>query len=87
MYLQGHSPGSIGLLFDGLQVSFSADTLRFDGKSIMRGLKLFTMDMGRERESIRRIVDLDPDNLLVGHGVPPRSGVSVKVREFADTIF
>ncbi len=86
VHLPGHTPGCIGLLDEGSKVFFSGDTLRSDGKSIMRGPALFTMDLGLECESIRRIAELDFDTLLAGHGVPHRPGASSKVREFADTI-
>lgn len=86
VHIPGHTPGSIGLLDEGLKVFFSGDILRFDGKSISLGPAQFTMDRARERESIRRIAGLGFGTLLVGHGVPLSPDASALVRDFAATL-
>ncbi|MEN6343426.1 MAG: MBL fold metallo-hydrolase [Methanospirillum sp.] len=83
IHLPGHTPGSIGLLDEGSAVLFCGDTLRFDGRSLNRGPAQFVMDPVQERESIRRMAELDFDTLLVGHGVPLLPDASARVREFA----
>jgi glyoxylase-like metal-dependent hydrolase (beta-lactamase superfamily II) len=86
VHLPGHTPGSIGLLDEKSGVFFSGDTLRSDGKTVVLGPPDFTIDAGRELESIQRIAELDFDILLTGHGEPLREMASAKVWEFAATV-
>jgi glyoxylase-like metal-dependent hydrolase (beta-lactamase superfamily II) len=65
---------------------FSGDILRYDGSTVTGGPPQFTMDMSRERESLRKIAALDFDLLLPGHGVPLRPDASGKIRDFVGTV-
>ena len=86
IHLPGHTPGSIGLLDEESKTLFAGDLLRWDGKSLAEGPAGFTMDLLRSQESIRKIVSLAFDTLLIGHGEPLRSDAAAKVREFAGSL-
>jgi len=81
--IPGHTPGSIGLLDAATGTFFAGDILRYDGKNLTEGPEQFTMDLNRQRKSLRTIAGLDFDLLLTGHGVPLRPGASAAVRAFA----
>jgi len=81
--IPGHTPGSIGLLDEVTGTFFSGDILRYDGKMLAEGPEMFTMDLSRQRQSLRTISGLNFDLLLTGHGVPLLHGASEAVREFA----
>ncbi|MGB7789298.1 MBL fold metallo-hydrolase [Methanoregula sp.] len=84
--IPGHTPGSIGLLDEATGTFFAGDILRYDGKALAEGPAQFTMDLSRQRQSLRTISGLDFDLLLTGHGVPLRPGASAAVREFVKTL-
>ncbi len=84
--IPGHTPGSIGLLDEETKTFFAGDILRYDGKTLAEGPAQFTMDLSRQRQSLRNIAGLDFDLLLTGHGVPLRPDASGRVREFAATL-
>jgi glyoxylase-like metal-dependent hydrolase (beta-lactamase superfamily II) len=84
--IPGHTPGSTGLLDEATGTFFAGDILRYDGKTLVEGPAQFTMDLSRQRQSIRTIGNLDFDLLLTGHGVPLRPGASAAVREFVKTL-
>ena len=46
----------------------------------------FTLDMGKEKDSIRKISTFDFDILLSGHGQPLMPNASQKVKEYAATL-
>ena len=84
--IPGHTPGSIGLLDNATGTFFTGDILRYDGKTLAEGPAPFTMDLSRQRESLRTISGLDFDLLLTGHGLPLRPGASKAVQEFVKTL-
>jgi glyoxylase-like metal-dependent hydrolase (beta-lactamase superfamily II) len=84
--IPGHTPGSIGLLDDATGTFFAGDILRYDGKTLTEGPAQFTMDLSRQRESLRTISGIDFDLLLTGHGLPLRPGASKAVQEFVKTL-
>jgi glyoxylase-like metal-dependent hydrolase (beta-lactamase superfamily II) len=86
IHLPGHTPGSIGLLDEGSKTLFAGDLLRWDGTTLAEGPRAFSMDIAASWESIRKIVSLQYDTLLIGHGKPLRPDAAAKVREFADTL-
>ena len=81
--IPGHTPGSIGLLDAATGTFFAGDILRYDGKNLTEGPEHFTMDLSRQRQSLRTIAGLNFDLLLTGHGIPLRPGASAAVRAFA----
>lgn len=85
IHIPGHTPGSIGLLDEGAKVFFSGDILRLDGRTIEGPPAQFTVDMDQAGRSIQKIASLEFECMLSGHGVPLRTGASIKVREFAGT--
>jgi glyoxylase-like metal-dependent hydrolase (beta-lactamase superfamily II) len=84
--IPGHTPGSIGMLDGATGTFFAGDILRYDGKTLAEGPAQFTMDLSRQRQSLRTIAGLDFDLLLTGHGMPLRPGASAAIKEFVKTL-
>jgi glyoxylase-like metal-dependent hydrolase (beta-lactamase superfamily II) len=81
----GHTPGSIMLYDAQRKTLFAGDTLRFDGKKVSTGPKQFCWDEAKEKASIEKIVSLDFDVLLPGHGDPAMHNAASLVKEYLQT--
>jgi glyoxylase-like metal-dependent hydrolase (beta-lactamase superfamily II) len=84
----GHSPGEVSFWRESDRVLVCGDVFfNIDFRTLRTGLrepiKLFTVDIPRNRESMRRLADLEPETVLVGHG-PPVRDAAAKVRSFVD---
>ncbi|BDP41793.1 MBL fold hydrolase [Deinococcus aetherius] len=66
VHLPGHTPGQIGLLRDGVLVAADAIASR-RGQAVM-GPPFFTADMAQAHRTVRKIADLAPREVYVGHG-------------------
>lgn len=75
----GHTPGSIAL-YDGEHL-FAGDNLNFREGRVQGPPPLFTADMNRARESVRRLLSLDFKVLLPGHGEPLVGDASARARQ------
>ena len=79
----GHTPGSICMLLAQEGVVIVGDVLVH-----RRGLKLptrlFTVDIPREIESVRRLAGLDFDVICFGHGRPITRNARAVVSRYAD---
>jgi glyoxylase-like metal-dependent hydrolase (beta-lactamase superfamily II) len=68
----GHTPGSIAIHLPRHGILFTGDTVAtVDGAAIPG---VFNTDRPRLLESVRRLLDLAPDVLCVGHGEPLLTG-------------
>ncbi|MFD1146979.1 MBL fold metallo-hydrolase [Saccharothrix hoggarensis] len=68
----GHTAGSIGIHLPDAGILFTGDTVAtWDGAAIPG---VFNTDRPLLLESVRRLLDLDPAVLCVGHGDPLMSG-------------
>lgn len=67
----GHTPGSVSVLLDSGE-AIVGDMVIGDFLRLLRrpGLPIVAWDMERNRESIRRFLDLSPRIVYVGHGGP-----------------
>ncbi len=72
IHIPGHTPGSIAL-YDGRHL-FSGDTLNFRDGRVTGPPPAFTSDMQQALRSVRRLLDLQFDVLLPGHGEPVVGG-------------
>ena len=79
----GHSPGHVAFWWPGRRVLFAGDVVM----SLPWGLSLplagFTPDMAEAKRSVRKIADLAPDYLCVGHGAPLVTNTAARLRAFA----
>jgi glyoxylase-like metal-dependent hydrolase (beta-lactamase superfamily II) len=48
-------------------------------------VRVFTLDPARNRESMRRLADLDPAVVVFGHG-PPLHNAGPKLKAFVDRL-
>ncbi len=68
IHIPGHTPGSIAL-YDG-RLLFSGDTINFREGKVTGPPPAFTVDMQQAIRSVKRLLNLDFDVLLPGHGEP-----------------
>jgi glyoxylase-like metal-dependent hydrolase (beta-lactamase superfamily II) len=64
----GHTAGHISLLDDAAGVLFIGDLIGSTDGDLDFGPPAFTADADRNRQSLRRMVDLAPQRLLFSHG-------------------
>ncbi len=86
IHTPGHSEGSISLLDAERKVMFAGDAIRFMNGKITGSPKQFTLDMVKEKDSIRKISTFDFDILLSGHGQPLMPNASQKVKDYVVTL-
>lgn len=67
LHVPGHAPGQLALWHPGERVCIAADAFRFKPGSDM---PLVTYDRSLARESMEKILYLNPDILLTSHGAP-----------------
>jgi glyoxylase-like metal-dependent hydrolase (beta-lactamase superfamily II) len=82
IHTPGHTPGSIALLDAQRKALFVGDTLRFDGSKVTGAPEHFTWDEDKVEESIQKIVMLDFEVMLPGHGEFLKGNASGAVKEF-----
>jgi len=85
----GHSPGHIALWRERDRTLVCGDVfLNLNFYTTRAGLNeppaLFTVDMARNRESARRLAELEPQLVLFGHGKPLRD--AAKLQAFAQSL-
>jgi glyoxylase-like metal-dependent hydrolase (beta-lactamase superfamily II) len=86
----GHSPGHVAFFRESDRVLIGGDvffnislvTLR---PKLREPLALPTVDPARNRDSMRRLADLEPSVACFGHG-PPVAGAAPKLRAFVATL-
>jgi hydroxyacylglutathione hydrolase len=67
----GHTPGSVSVLLDSGEAIVGDMVIGDFLRLLCRpGLPIVAWDMERNRESIRRFLDLSPRIVYVGHGGP-----------------
>ncbi len=82
VHCPGHTPGSIALYDPNRKILFIGDTLRFSEGIVHGPPDNFTMDMDKAKESIVKILLLEFDAMLSGHGEPLLPGARTSVGEF-----
>ncbi|MBB5801689.1 glyoxylase-like metal-dependent hydrolase (beta-lactamase superfamily II) [Saccharothrix ecbatanensis] len=75
--IPGHTPGSIAIHLPDAGVLFTGDTVAtWEGAAIPG---VFNLDRPLLLESVRRLLDLGPDVLCVGHGDPLLTGSRLRL--------
>ncbi len=72
----GHTPGHISLFHPGLEALFAGDALTGADGAVAGPNREFTPDMTTAVSSVQRLADLQPRQILVGHGFPVTSGAA-----------
>jgi len=81
VHLPGHTPGSIGLYSRGRSLIFAGDAMmNVFGPRLAPSMS--THDVGRARESARKLAALEFEVALPGHGHPVVGRASEKLREW-----
>jgi len=68
LHTPGHTPGHVSLLHDGASILFIGDLVGSADGALSFGPSAFTADPARSRQSLQRVVDLQPDRILFSHG-------------------
>ena len=81
--LPGHAPGQVGFWYGAKSLLIAADAvMRYGGK--MRPPLIFvTPDMAEAHRSVRKMVDMKPELLCMGHGAPYLGDATAALNEFA----
>ena len=68
--LPGHAPGQVGLWVPSSRTLIAGDALMRGSGRCKLPIRALTVDMPRAAQSAQRIVDLEVERLIVGHGKP-----------------
>ena len=84
LHMPGHTKGAI-MLYRPDQVLITGDSLLSNWKGQPRGpIKAFTPDMQQAWQSVQKLVDLNFEMMLPGHGKPILDNASDKVRDLIE---
>ena len=85
IYTPGHTLGSMSLMDEEHSLLIAGDAVRNeDGIGPMDDQ--YNVNPSQHRESIRKLAQLDYENLIVGHGTAVIGGAGAKVRSLAATL-
>ncbi len=85
VYTPGHTKGSMSLLDEDHSLLVAGDAIRNEtGLAPMDDQ--YNVDPAQHRESIRKLAQLEFENLIVGHGDPVIGGAGAKVRDLASRL-
>ena len=81
----GHSPGHLAFFWPGRAALIAGDAIA-TWPSLLPGWKAFNLNERRHRASLRRLAELEPAILGVGHGEPVPTGAREVVRGLVDAL-
>jgi glyoxylase-like metal-dependent hydrolase (beta-lactamase superfamily II) len=81
----GHSVGHLAFVWHDRKALLAGDAIA-TWPSDLPGWPSFTLNARKHRESLRRLVDVEPEILGVGHGPSILSGARARVRAIVDTL-
>jgi glyoxylase-like metal-dependent hydrolase (beta-lactamase superfamily II) len=81
----GHTPGHVAVFDPDTKLLVAGDALTNQGQ-LTGANPSFSEDMDAAAESVRKLVPLAPDTILVGHGPPVTDGAATALRELADSL-
>jgi len=81
IHVPGHTPGSMSLFHPERAILICGDAINHRGGRLSPPPSLFTMDVEKAWESLKRLASLDFSILLPGHGPPIISGAAERVRK------
>ncbi len=83
LHTPGHTPGHLAFWWPELRVLFAGDAVTtypgFDA-----GWPAFTLNLTQHRTSLRRMAELDPEVVAVGHGEPITAGATERLRSLVE---
>jgi glyoxylase-like metal-dependent hydrolase (beta-lactamase superfamily II) len=86
VFTPGHAPGHCSFWHPEQRMVITGDVIFYFFNRMTLPLAALTVDMDEDKRSVKKIVDLKPDSLLFGHGVPIVGQAGVKLDEFARRI-
>jgi glyoxylase-like metal-dependent hydrolase (beta-lactamase superfamily II) len=70
LHTPGHTRGHLCLYLTAHRLLLSGDSLQVKGGELTTPSRVYTEDMGRARETIRRLADMDIDGIALSHYEP-----------------
>jgi glyoxylase-like metal-dependent hydrolase (beta-lactamase superfamily II) len=86
VHLPGHTPGSLALLFEQRGIVATGDAIQHRFGELLPPSPIFTRDMPRALESIRRLASFDFEVVAFSHFRPLRAEGARRVRALADSL-
>jgi glyoxylase-like metal-dependent hydrolase (beta-lactamase superfamily II) len=83
LHAPGHSPGHVAFHWPERRLLIAGDAIS-TWPDFRAGWKAFNLNPEQNRESLRRLAELDVEVLGVGHGDPIRSGGRERVQELVE---
>ena len=79
LHTPGHTPGHLSLLHEAASLLVIGDLVGSTDGALDFGPSAFTADPTRNRQSLRRMVDLETDRILFSHGEEvPNAGTAIR---------
>jgi glyoxylase-like metal-dependent hydrolase (beta-lactamase superfamily II) len=82
----GHTPGSISLYNKEKKILFVGDEFRYINGVMQGPPEQFTPDMNQAIESMKKLVSLDFEIMLSGHGEPLTKNAAEKIQNYYATL-
>lgn len=86
IFTPGHAPGHLSFWLPERRLLITGDAIFHMMNPMTLPFAFLTVDMEENKRSIRKIIDLQPDSLLFGHGLPVIGQARAKLAEFAKRI-
>lgn len=80
IHVPGHTPGSIALYDSMRRILFTGDTMVYHNGKVHGSITRVTMDPEKACHSFNRLLSLDFDVMLAGHGKPLRPNASARIK-------
>lgn len=81
----GHSPGHLAFWWPERSALIAGDAIA-TWPSFLPGWPSFTLNEREHRATLRRLAEMEPEILTVGHGEPILSGARAKIRDLVDEV-
>jgi len=85
LHTPGHTPGRHAFCWPERKVLIAGDAIA-PYPVFAPGWPVFTLNPTQDRSSIRRMAELDPEVLAVGHGDPLTAGAAVRLRSLVESL-
>jgi len=83
LHTPGHTPGHLAFWWPARKVLIAGDAIA-TYPEFEPGWPVFTLNPTQHRVSLRRMAELDPEVLAVGHGDPLTAGAAVRLRSLIE---
>ncbi len=82
----GHAPGHISFWHPERRMLIVGDVIFYFFNRMTQPLPMLTVDMAENKRSIQKLVALQPDIMMFGHGQPIVGGATAQLNAFAQRI-